>query len=189
MHPNHESKRACRGYTIIEMLVYIAVFSMALVVCSKLFVTTSRLSVHGTEIVDRMNEMREVQRDFTEVVRTAAAVVPGIGDHRTDDKTVVLQMHHPGEPARYAVLGMLDGQQHLCCMEVTGAGDVLQADKYVTWRLPVAAAHFEVDDAGRCVTLTLDTQPYNPQKPDAGHTHRFVAALRADAVKETSHEQ
>jgi len=171
------------------MLVYIAVFSMALVVCSKLFVTTSRLSVHGTEIVDRMNEMREVQRDFADMVRSAAAVVPGIGEHHTNDKTLVLKMHHPGEPARYAVLGMLDGQQHLNLLEVTAEEKELSAGKYLTWRLPVAKANFEVDATGRCVTLLLTTQPYNPQNPEAGRTHRFIAALRTDAVKETNYDR
>lgn len=181
MHPEAEIKRAFRGYSLVEMLVFIAVFSMTIVVLSRLFVTTSRLSVYSTQIVDRMNEVREVQRDFAAVVREAVAVVPGIGEHRTDDKTLVLRLHHDGEAERYAVLGMLDEQQHLNCMEVTG----MQAEKYVTWRLPVAAARFEVDDSGRRVTLTLDTQPHNPQKPEAGRTRRFVAALRTDAHGQT----
>jgi hypothetical protein len=189
MHPNPDTRRACRGTSLVEMLMFIAVFSMAIVMLSKIFVTTSRMSVYSTQIVDRMNAVREVQRDFTETVREAVAVVPGIGEHRTDDKTLVLQLHHAGAPERYAVLGMLDGQPRLCFMEVTGTGEALQADKYVMWRLPVAAAHFEVDAAAQRVTLTLDTQPHNPQKPASGRTHRFVAALRTDAVKEMRHEQ
>lgn len=202
MHPNPDRRRACRGYTIVEMLIFIAVFSMTLIMLSKIFVTTSRMSVYSTQIVDRMNAVREIERDFAETVREAVAIVPGIGEHRTDDKTLVLQLHHDGEPARYAVLGMLDGQPRLCCMEVIATGDALQADKYVMWRLPVAGAHFEVDAAAQRVTLTLDTQPHNPQKPDSGRTHRFVAALRTtrsgirsgdipvpEVLKETSHEQ
>jgi hypothetical protein len=198
MHPNPDMRRACRGTSLVEMLMFIAVFSMAIVMLSKIFVTTSRMSVYSTQIVDRMNAVREIQRDFTETVREAVAIVPGIGEHRTDDKTLVLQLHHDGAPERYAVLGMLDGQPRLCRMEVTGAGDALQADKYVMWRLPVAAAHFEVDAVAQRVTLTLDTQPHNPQKPDSGRTHRFIAALRTTrsgdipvpgALKETSHER
>jgi len=198
MHPNPDTRRACRGYTIVEMLIFIAVFSMAIVMLSKIFVTTSRMSVYSTQIVDRMNAVREVQRDFAAVVREAVAVVPGVGEYHTDDKTLVLQLHPDGEQERYAVLGMLDGQPRLCCMEVTGTGEALQADKYVMWRLPVAAAHFEVDAAAQRVTLTLNTQPHNPQKPDSGRTHRFIAALRTTrsgdipvpgALKETSHEQ
>ena len=178
MHPETEIKRAFRGYSLVEMLVFIAVFSMTIVMLSKLFVTTSRLSLHSTQIVDRMNAVREVQRDFAAVARSAVAVAPGIGEHRTNEKTLVLQLHHPGEPERYAVLGMLDGQQHLNLLEIVGEGNDLSAGKYVTWRLPVADAKFEVDDTGRRVALVLDTQP-------SGRTRRFVAALRTDAVKET----
>ena len=189
MHPVPDIKRTRRGFSLVEMLVFIAVFSMTTVMLSKLFVTTSRLSVYSTQIVDRMNAVREVQRDFSGVVRSAVAVASGIGEHHTDENTLVLQLHHDGELERYAVLSMFDRNQHLCLMEVTEKDNELQANKYVTWRLPVAAAHFEVDATGRCVTLTLDTSPQNPQKPEGGRTHRFVAALRVNTAKEAGYER
>lgn len=189
MHPVPDLKRTRRGFSLVEILVFIAVFSMMAVMLSKLFVTTSRLSVYSTQIVDRMNAVREVQRDFSEVVRGAVRVASGIGEHHTDEDTLVLQLHHDGEPERYAVLSMFDGQQHLCLMEVTGEKNGLHADKYVTWRLPVTVAHFEVDATGRRVTLTLHTSPQNPQKPEGGRTHCFIAALRVDTGKETGYER
>ena len=170
------------------MLVYITVFSMTIVVCAKLFVNTTRLSLYSTQIVDRMNEVREVQRDFLETVRAAAAVAPGVGEHRTGENTLVLQLHCPGEPPRYAVLSMFDSDR-LRLLEVVEEAEGWRAATYKTWRLPLAAARFEVDATKRRVTLALTTAPRNPQRPEAGRERRFVAALRTGAVKETDNER
>ena len=188
MHPVPDSKCAYRGFSLVEILVFIAVFSMAIVMLSKLFVTTSLLSAYGMQIVDRMNEVREVQRDFSEVARSAVAVVSGIGKHHTDGDTLVLQLHQDGEQERYVVLGMFGGERHLCMMEVTGNDTDLHADKYVTWRLPVASVRFEVDDTGRRVMLELVTQSQNRQKSEGGRTHRFIVALRTNTIKERGYK-
>ncbi len=186
MRCNHDVRRACRGFMLIEILVYLAVLSMALVLVSRLFVTTSRLSLYSTQIVERMDAVREVQRDFLETTRAAAAIVPGIGEHRTDEHTLVLRLHGVGETPRYAVLGMFDGADRLALLEVVREKDALRAAKYKTWRLPVAEARFEVDVLARGVTLALTTQSHNPQRPEAGRTHRFAATLRVDP-EETSY--
>ncbi len=188
MRCNRDNRQTSRGFMLVEVLVYIAVFSMALVLLSRIFVTTSRLSAYSTQIVERMDAVRDVQRDFLEITRAAVAVVPGIGEHHTSTHRLVLQLHSAGETPRYAVLGVFDDAERLALLEVVQRDDTLQAEKFKAWRLPVTDARFEIDPLARRVTLELATQPQNPRRPDAGRTHRFVAALRAEP-SETAHAE
>ncbi len=180
---NKTSRQTNRGFILMEMMVYVAVFSIAVVLFSRVFVTTSRVSAYNTQIVERMDAVREVQRDFLKTCRAATAIVPGIGEHRTDEHTLVLQLHGTGQTPRYAVLGGFGDSNRLALLALVQEDDVLHAEKFKTWRLPVTDIRFETDDRAQSVTLALTTQPHNPQRPDTGRAHRFVATLRAGTTE------
>lgn len=181
----HLHREYSRGFSLFEILVCIAVFSITIALCSKLFLTTSRLSTYSIAAVDRVNEVCEVQRLLLDTIRSASAVADSAGSYQTNDNVLVLKMNGWGEPSRYRVLGMLDGRNRLNLMELVESDSVLQPTKYITCRLPLETLHFNADQSARCVTVGMTLSSPNLRRTQAGAKHRLVAALRAQTVEES----
>lgn len=188
MNSLFSARKHRQGYTLVEVLAYIVIFSVTVTLCFKLFVTTSRLSAYSIAAVDRANDQREVQRLLLDTIRNASDIVANLGNYQSDDKTLILRVNAPGEAPRFAVLGMLDGRQRLNLMELTETETGLEATKYLTCRLPLKTLRFSVDPSHRLVTADLLPETTRVRQTEARLERRMSVALRAQADKETSHE-
>jgi len=194
MNTRPQSTRAgrCRGrsndagMSLLEMMGYMAVLAVLVNLTLTLFIGASRLSVLGTTALDRLRTVEDVREGFTETVREARRVVPGVGVYKTGPGQLVLELPREasdGDTRRYAVLGHITSALCLGRIEVLERGGVCEADSYSTYALPIAGVRFEYDsehlERVRLVTLQLDAQ--NAAKTKAPATYRFQASLRASS--------
>ncbi|MBN2312227.1 MAG: hypothetical protein JXR94_24825 [Candidatus Hydrogenedentes bacterium] len=176
--------------TLLETLVYIAVLAVIVNLTLVLFISGTRLSLAGSNAVDRMMGLDEIDNAFTRTVRQADAVCGGVGDHRTGPDTLVLALHPaPGEDARFAVFGRLGpGQQRLSRLIVVEKNGAYTSERFATFRPDLEAIRFDYDTAdparARCISLWLDAEDGRKQdNPSNGTTLR--AAIRTIGAPRT----
>lgn len=169
-----------RGYTLLEILLYVAVFAMGVNLCMALFVTGSRLSAVTTQQLDRMNRLSEVQQEFREAVRRAEAVVPRVGSYTSNAGQLILRCPPQDNAPRYIVLGTLRDADRLSRFELSEDNGALKAEKFSTYALPVAALAFECSPSG-LVQMDLRIKKDAGERDKNPITHRAIAALRGVA--------
>ncbi len=177
--PGEKTSRQRRnaGYTIIEMLVYVAVLAIAINLCGKLFLSGSRLSALNTQALDRMLAVSEVEKEFDRAVREASAVVPEAGEYRSGEQTVVLQAEPEEGSPHYVVFGTIRDKEHISRMDLVQRSGVLECTRFTTFRQPFASIAFAAPQAPLIsleVIIKKDTGERNLRKT----VHRFDAALR-----------
>lgn len=176
---SHRPQHHRGGYSLLEMLVYIAVLAVAI----NLFLTTlhtgSRLTATTTLQLSRMEGIREVQQSFVGYVRRAAAVVPGAGEFRTDANRVVLQMP-PGQEEGFShlVLGALRDPHRFSVMGLTESSGTWTEVYGKTLRQPLGQQQFEVDMTGGRTQVSLTCQV----QQEAGERDRPFLVYRSTAA-------
>lgn len=177
--------RRNRGMTLIELLVYVAVFAVVLNVSISVFVRATRLSLLGTRTVDEMRMIGRIGQDFTETVRGAKRVCAEAGPYTTTEDTLVVELPSPaGEGRRYAALGVLNPVPRFGKVEFTLKDGVLQVQRGITYPLDLDEARFEYNGSEpantRSVSLRLLVKrEVEAKKPRLGST--FQASMRAIA--------
>jgi hypothetical protein len=138
-----------RGYSLLELLVYVAVFAVAVNIFVSLLGTGSQLSALNTLSMSRMEGVREVQEEFTEYTRRASVVVPEVGEYKTGPDRIVLKMP-PGqeEGFDYAVLGVLREANRFAVMGLAEKEGALEVVYMKTLRQPLETLLIEVDGSG-----------------------------------------
>jgi len=169
-----------RGYTLLEMLLYVAVLAMGVNLCMALFVTGSRLSAVTTQQLDRMNGLAEVQQEFREAVRRAEGVVPRLGSYESNPGQLILRCPSKDGAARYILLGALRDADRLSRFELSEENGVLKPEKFSTYALPVTALAFEWNASG-LVQMDLRIKKDAGERDKNPITHRAIAALRGMA--------
>lgn len=144
------------GYSLLELLVYVAVFAIAVNLFVSLLGTGSRLSAMSTLGLSRMEGIREVEDAFTEYTRRAALVVPEAGEFKTGPDRLVLKMP-PGQENGfdYAVLGSLRDANHFAVMGLAQKAGKLEVVYLKTLRQPMEVLAFEVDNGGVRLRVNL----------------------------------
>jgi hypothetical protein len=125
--------------------------------------------------------MRHVEAEFREVVSEAVALLPGVGEHRTSDGALVLELPPDAETgaARYAVFRRLAKDdsvllQRLALQEVSGELDVTYLKTYAP---PFGVVAFGGDVATNLTrSVTLRLAPVDNGNPQRRPRERLVAA-------------
>ena len=171
----------CRGYSLLEMLVYIAVFAIGVNLFVSLLGTGSRLAAATSLSMSRMEGVREVQEEFMQYTRRAAAVVPEAGEFKTGPDRLVLKMP-PGQENGfdYAVLGVLREANHFAVMGLAAREGGLEVVYLKTLRQPLETLVFDVDGAGvrPLVNLRLKVQGEEGERKQPFVEHRASATPR-----------
>lgn len=137
------------GYSLLELLVYVAVFAVAVNIFVSLLGTGSQLSALNTLSMSRMEGVREVQEEFTELTRRASAVVPEAGEYKTGADRLVLKMSQAQEGSfDYAVLGVLREANRFAVMGLAEKEGVMEVVYMKTLRQPLETLQFETDQGG-----------------------------------------
>ena len=170
-----KSARNTSGYTLMEIVAVIAISSVILLLCFKMFVSTTRLSAYCTRAIDHDNDARQAQRVFLDTIRNAAEVAVGVASYTTGPDTLVLKSQ---DPNRYIILGDVTNQGRLQRLELVEDNGVYQAASHSIYRLPLTALSFEMENDGRLVRMDITTAPVNPNRPDMARKRRFMATLR-----------
>lgn len=140
---------AQHGYSLLEMLVYIAVFAVGVNIFVSLLGTGSRLSATNALSLSRLEGVREVQETFTQYTRRATAVVPEVGEFTTGPDRLVLKMPQEQENGfDYMVLGVLREANHFAVMGLVEKADAVEMVYLKTLRQPLETLAFDVEGSG-----------------------------------------
>jgi len=170
------------GMTLIECLVYVAIFCVVVNLCVSVFLGMSRLSAMQTTALDRMREVEEVREVFSRAVRASYGVVAGVGAYKTGPDQLVLEM--PSDPAaakanHYTILGKLGKESRLARLELVANDGKYTSDSYVTYALPIDALRFQYDPGQpRVVQCEVDVPNAAKKKNKPPVTYHFLASLR-----------
>jgi prepilin-type N-terminal cleavage/methylation domain-containing protein len=166
------------GYSLVEMLCVIAVTSVAINLCAGLFMSGARLSALGTENLDRINAVGDIESVFRKAVRESEGVIAALGEHRSGKDRLVLRMPpREGQP-RWVILGTLRDENHLSRLEVIERDGAYEAYSLSTCRQKLDGITFDFEPGqplGLYVTIWRD--PTEGKRP--GINHRFIASPRA----------
>lgn len=168
-----------RGASLLELLVYVVAFGMAVNLMISLLGTGSRLAATTTLSLGRMDGIREVQTAFTKHVRQAAAVADRAGDFETTERRLVLRMP-PGQTAGfdYVVLGELHQPDRFGILRLANTPDGLEQVYLKTLRQPLGTLRFETETGSARPVVHLDVQV----KQQDGERERPFLVHRATAV-------
>ncbi len=169
------------GMTLFELLVCVAIFTVILNVIMSIFDSGTRLSALIVERLDRMDGALTLQQGFAKAVREAVGVADRIGDYRTGEDTLVLQLPSASGVRRYAILGRLSQGDCLCRMDVVVRHTGMEAASFVRYPIALASYRFGFDQGvavqARLVSLDFEIR----RAADEGGSplrHTFAAALR-----------
>ncbi len=175
---------ASAGMTLLEMLGYIAILAIVINLSLKVFIASSRLTGLGTSAVDRLALVEEVRDDFTRIVRLSAGVVPAVGDYRSGENCLILEM--PQDPARnegrtYIIWGAIVQELRLTRMAVLEKDGEFTAESLVSYPRDFQAIRFSYDtpeaEKARLVTLGLSYGTSSAEDASS-RTRSFSAAFR-----------
>lgn len=162
------------GYSLLEMLIVVAVLSIAINLCGSLFVSASRMSAVSTQALDRLGGVEELRREFTEAVRASAGVVEACGPYTTGAQTVVLRMPPVDGHARFRVLGTLGEADRFSRFDLEMVNGAVEPVLMVTYRQRVDGVAFSTGSGA----ITLELKAKRDLKEKTGPTHTFVATPR-----------
>mgnify|MGYP003646086873 CR=1 FL=1 len=156
---NEKKRHRQRGFSLLELLVYIVIFAMGVNLCVSALGTGARLSSTTALQLGRIEGIRAIQETFTGYVRRAAAVSPGAGGYNTGPDRVVLQMP-PDQPEGFDVL-VLGAVRDPSLFSVLGLKNVegTWTEVYMkTLRQPLGKQELTIDHSGIRPLVSLDLQ-------------------------------
>ena len=174
------SRRPNGGFTLLEMLVYVAIFGLTLNILASLLMTGARLSATAALSLDRLAGVRDVQEAFTTYTRRAAGVAASVEATRPA-RTPVLAMP-PGWGYDYAVLGKLgeDGGDHFGVLRLRNGDSRLESDFLQFRAQPLAHLRFEVDESGARPVVHMEIQVKPESESAIAASGCITAATRGD---------
>jgi hypothetical protein len=145
----NEQRLNRHGYSLLEMLVYIAVFAIGLNLFISLLGTGSRLTATTSLSLARMEGVREVEDTFVQYTRRAVSVVAEVGEFKTGSDRLVLKMP-PGQENGfdYAVLGVLREANRFAVMGLATREGATEVVYLKTLPQPLENLTFDVEASG-----------------------------------------
>ncbi len=174
------------GFTLLEMLAYIACLGLVLASVTFVFVTSSRLHATGTATMERMRVVGEIRRAFLRDVREAQHVAAGAGAYATDANHLVLELPPQTEGGRYVAYGLFDESNRLGRYEfVVKPDNTVEYLRLTAFPLALEGARVTYDAAEpRQVALEIDVDRVGSRPIPKGYkrkapvTYSMRAALR-----------
>lgn len=148
---------ASGGYTLLELLAYIFVFTIIVNTTVALFLSTKRIHALGEIGLERIERVQEVESDFRESVLNANAfvgqsIVPGLGD-----PSIVLRTTSTQGKEEFSVWHTSD-ENRIRLSQYRNTDDGLTLRYRKTYSLPITSVAFIIDktDTGDARTVRMD---------------------------------
>ena len=150
------------GMTLLEVLGCIAILAVVINLAASVFITSTRLSVLGTSVLDKMCAVEDIRSEFVGAVRASTRVCSSVGKYRSGPDQIVLQMAQPGDQKgvkRYVVFGPIGSDSRLDKLVILEKDGKHTAERFVTYPIDLESIQFR----------------YKRNNPPL---HRFTAAMR-----------
>ncbi|MEK7793750.1 MAG: hypothetical protein AAB353_04430 [Candidatus Hydrogenedentota bacterium] len=150
--PNIPRSLRTRGYALLEMLGYIALFAVLVNLSMSFFIRAGRLSERSHLVLDRMDRVRDIETAFREITDGARGIAAAAGSLHSDEHRLVLR----DEDDVYRVMGELSKPGMLSVATVRLKGDETEILKLTTLSQPLKSWRFDYGADRACVTLTAE---------------------------------
>lgn len=176
-HGPRKSRKRNAGYTVMEMIVYVAVLAIAINLCGKLFLSGSRLSALNTQALDRLLAVSEIEKEFGRAARESVALVPEAGKYRSGEHVVVFRAEPEAGAPCYVVFGAVRDAEHVSRMDLVQRNGTLACVRFETFRQPLSSIVFDASRAP-LMNLAVVIKKDPGERNNLKIVHQFAAALR-----------
>jgi hypothetical protein len=152
--PNTSRSFAARGYTLLEMLGYVALFAVLVNLSMSFFIRSGRLSERSHLVLERMERVSELEAGFREITDGARGVVAAAGPLHSDERRLVLRSGESKD--EYRVMGELSKPGMLSVATVRLDGAKTEILKLITLSQPLKSWRFDYGADQAFVTLTAE---------------------------------
>jgi len=170
--------------TLLEVLGCIAILAVVINLAAGVFITSTRLSVLGTSVLDKMWAVEDIRSEFVGAVRASSAVCVGVGKYRSGTDQIVLEMAPLGNQKgvkRYVVFGPIGSDSRLDKLVILETDGKHTAEKFVTYPVELESIQFRYDSdvphKAHLVSLEI-AACNNGSKQSTPMLHRFTGAMR-----------
>ncbi len=171
-----------RGMTLIEMLAYIAVFTVTINLLSVAFIDTTRFVRYADKRLETAGQIDELVSTFQQDVRSAPAIVAAVGDYQTGPDTLILSAPGYGE-ASYLIYTLEPRLKRLARMVLDEQDERLVPLHITSPRVELDAVRFTYDSEeiseARCVTVEFVSGGWHDPRKTV-QPISVVAALRVN---------
>lgn len=168
-----------RGMSLLEVLAVVLLLAVTINTLMTAAAGTWRLNSVGTEALDRLRGVREVEHAFRACVRDAAGIVPVAGRFVTGTDCVVLQ--HAARPDTFVVFGTVEAAGRVGWLEIQQREGAWESVYLRRFSQPFAQAAFSLP-APHCVQMDLVVQYDAQEQPADPPVYRSIAAPRNRGV-------
>ena len=143
---DHDNTRS--GYTLLELLGYLTVFTVLVNLSINLYVSTSRLTVAGIETLERLDQIERLGRRFTRVVHGAEAIVGEGAGYRTGPDLLVLRLGRSlalPNTKHYSIFGNIRGDGQITQINAVEIDGEVSIEYMMTEPLQVESIRFRYE--------------------------------------------
>ncbi|MBI2423873.1 MAG: prepilin-type N-terminal cleavage/methylation domain-containing protein [Candidatus Hydrogenedentes bacterium] len=179
-----------RGMTLIEVLAYVAIFSLATVLGSKLLLSSSRLYQVQTGFIDQSRNTTQLNEWVRDAIMYAGEVVAA----ESNDQQLVLRGLGSDGLVRHTILKLEGVPRHLSLVTSAEQGALFIVESVRASRLPLDSGEFAVEWGGSGRTLVRFNYTVHTGAPAGSDVprHEVVAALQGanpvSFLEEYTHE-
>ncbi len=163
------------GYTLLELLAYVAILAVFLNITAGLYLSTNRLMARSDLAIDRASGIAEIETAFREAVASANAVADAAGPLRPGESLLVLRRASAAE--EWIALGAVTSPERFSVATYAVVNGTPEMISLKTFSQPVLRSQFTVDASSPLVRLSVGIESKgttNTVSPE----NTFVAALR-----------
>jgi hypothetical protein len=161
--------------SLLEVLACVLLLAVTINVLMSAGAAAWRMSSVGTEALDRLRGVREVERAFRACVRGAAGMVPAAGRFTTGPDCIVLR--HAARPDTFIVFGKVEEATRLGWLEIRRHEAGWETAYLRRFAQPFSRAEFSCPTP-QTARLDLVVQYDAQEKPAAPPVYRVIAAPR-----------
>lgn len=176
-------KKGAGGYSLLEMLGYVAVLAIGINLCGSLLITGNRITSVVTGQLDAIHGIEETEQLFVNAVHCADGLEEHIGGYTAGVNTLILRSVEPDGSTRYILLGNLMGPHCFSRMDLVSRNGKLELDSMKTAGQMVEYCRFSADtsNAVPVMSMTLKRKAEQGEPENRIMEHHFMATPRGIA--------
>lgn len=169
--------RGKHGYTIIEVLIVVALMAALTPMLSKLYLSITRLHTAQEAALDRVLLMTDLEHDFRAAAREASGIAPAAGPFTTADRTVVFRVADG-----YTVFTVDEARQpRRVTLRAADGGWVQRVNDY---RVPKFRFRFRAESDGHSASFIARPENATNRQGQPNPRVQVLAALRSFGAPE-----
>ena len=165
---------SAHGYTLLELLAYVAILAVFLNITAGLYLSTNRLMVRSDLAIDRASGIAEIETAFREAVASASTIADAVGPLRSDESLLILRRASITE--EWIALGAITSPNRFSVATYALVNGAPEMTSLKTFSQPILRSKFIADASSPLLRLAIGIESKgttNTVSPE----NTFMAAL------------